>query len=89
LFYSGNLLLDHAGNLYGATYSAGAYQYGNVFRLTLSDGNWTYTDLYDFTGGNDGANPIGSLILDSSGNIFGTTANGGADGYGVAFEITP
>jgi len=85
----GNLLMDSAGNLYGATYGDGAYQHGNVFKLTHSNGSWTYTDLYDFTGGNDGANPIGSLILDSDGNLYGTTANGGADGYGVAFEITP
>jgi len=85
----GTLLMDSAGNLYGASFANGAYQYGNVFELTLSNGSWTYTDLYDFTGGNDGANPIGPLILDGDGNIFGTTANGGADGYGVVFEITP
>ena len=72
-----------------ATYSNGAFQSGNVFKLTRSNGSWTYTDLYDFTGGSDGANPIGPLILDGNGTIFGTTANGGADGYGVAFEITP
>ena len=85
----GNLLLGNAGDFYGATYSAGTYQYGNVFKLTHSNGNWTYTDLYDFTGGNDGANPIGSLILDGGGNIFGTTSQGGASGDGVVFEITP
>ena len=84
----GNLLLDSAGNLYGTTYSNGTYQSGNVFKLSPSNGSWTYTDLYDFTGGSDGANPIGSLILDADGNLFGTTANGGADGYGVVFEIT-
>ena len=85
----GTLLMDPAGNLYGATYSNGAFQSGNVFKLTRSNGSWTYTDLYDFTGGSDGANPISPLILDGNGTIFGTTANGGADGYGVAFEITP
>lgn len=85
----GTLLLDPAGNLYGATYSGGTYQYGNVFKLTKSNGSWTYADIYDFTAGSDGANPIGPLILDGNGNLFGTTANGGADGYGVVFEITP
>jgi len=83
----GTLLIDSAGNLYGATYGDGAYQYGNVFKLTPSNGSWIYTDLYDFTGGNDGANPIGPLIFDGNGNIFGTTANGGEDGDGVVFEI--
>ena len=85
----GNLLIDSEGNLYGATYSAGTYQHGNVFKLTQSNGSWTYTDLYDFTGGNDGANPIGPLILDGAGNLYGTTSNGGTNGYGVIFEITP
>jgi len=85
----GNLVLDSEGNLYGATYAAGTYQYGNVFKLSQSNGGWTYTDLYDFTGGTDGANPIGSLILDGNGNLFGTTAYGGANGDGVVFEITP
>ena len=85
----GNLVIDSAGNLYGATYAAGTYQYGNVFKLTRSDGSWTYTDLYDFTGGSDGANPIGPLILDGNGNLYGTTSTGGADGYGVVFEIAP
>lgn len=61
----------------------------NVFKLSLSNGSWTYTDLYEFTGGSDGANPVGLLILDENGNIFGTTANRGADGYGVVFEIAP
>ena len=83
------MVIDSAGNLYGASYANGPYGYGNVFKLTQSNGSWTYTDLYDFTGGSDGANPIGSLILDSSGNIFGTTSKGGANGNGVAFEITP
>jgi hypothetical protein len=74
---------------FGQELSAGAYEYGNVFKLTQSNGSWTYTDLYDFTGGSDGANPVGALILDGSGDILGTTVNGGSDGYGVAFEITP
>jgi hypothetical protein len=85
----GNLLIDSEGNLYGSSYANGAYQYGNVFKLTPSNGSWIYTDVYDFTGGSDGENPIGPLILDGNGDIFGTTAKGGADGYGVAFEITP
>jgi hypothetical protein len=89
----GTLLMDPAGNLYGASYANGAYHYGNVFKLTQSNGSWSYTDLYDFTGGNDGANPVGSLILDGTGNLYGTTLGGGSTncfrGCGVVFEITP
>jgi hypothetical protein len=63
----------------------------------FSNGNWTYTTLYDFTGGSDGANPEGGLVMDASGNLYGTTFGGGAaggncsaSGYtcGVVFEIT-
>jgi len=45
--------------------------------------------LYDFTGGNDGADVIGSLVLDSNANIFGITDVGGDYQQGVTFEITP
>ena len=64
--------MDRSGNLYGATACDGAYGYGNVFELSPSNGSWTYTSLYDFTGGGDGGNPIGNVVFDS-GNLFGTT----------------
>ena len=83
------LTLDAEGNLYGTTYADGAYGYGSVFKLTHSGSGWTYTTLHNFTGGSDGANPICQLVFDSSGNLFGTTINGGADKKGVVFEITP
>jgi uncharacterized repeat protein (TIGR03803 family) len=83
----GNLLIDAAGNLYGASYANGTYELGNVFKLTRSNDTWAYTDLYDFTGGTDGANPIGSLTLDNNGNLYGTAIHGGANGDGVVFEI--
>ena len=87
----GTLLIDSAGNLYGASFGNGTYHYGNVFKLTRSNGSWSYTELYDFTGGNDGANPVGSLVLDGDGNLYGTTSHGGANGYccGVVFEWDP
>jgi uncharacterized repeat protein (TIGR03803 family) len=86
-----NLVMDAAGNLYGTTFVGGAYGAGEVFELSRnSDGNWTEAVLYSFTGGSDGANPYyAGVILDSSGNLYGTTAGGGAFGLGAVFELTP
>ncbi len=88
------LTMDAAGNIYGATGADGAYQQGNVFRLTPSNGGWTYTDLYDFTGGTDGSGPSSNLVFDADGNLYGVTSGGGTGvncefGCGVVFEITP
>ncbi|MGO9562389.1 MAG: choice-of-anchor tandem repeat GloVer-containing protein [Candidatus Korobacteraceae bacterium] len=93
-----SLIMDSEGNLYGTTTVDGAYNFGNVFKLTRSDGGWTYTSLHDFTGGSDGAYPIGSLAIDSSANLYGATAAGGntdsscdpnyGHQCGVLFEIT-
>ncbi len=84
----GNLVVDHSGNLYGATYSLGTHSQGNIFELSPSGSGWTYTDLYNFTGGNDGGGPIGDLNIDASGNVYGTTQNGGS-GKGVVWELIP
>src|SRR5579863_1467346 len=72
-----SLLMDSAGNLYGTTYAGGAQGYGTVFKLSQSNGVWTETLLYSFTGGTDGANPRASLIMDGEGNLYGTTCAGG------------
>jgi uncharacterized repeat protein (TIGR03803 family) len=88
--------MDAAGNLYGVTALGGRHDNGMVYKLTPSNGGWTFTDLYDFTGGSDGANPSGIVSLDSNGNIYGTTYTGGlaggctySTGCGVVWEITP
>jgi uncharacterized repeat protein (TIGR03803 family) len=85
------LTLDAAGNLYGTTIFGGTNVFGTVYKLSPStNGTWTETILFNFTGGNDGGSPqYGSLIFDGKGNIYGTTQNGGAAGYGVAFELSP
>ena len=88
---------DNAGNLYGSSVSGGTYNYGYVFKLTPSNGGWTLTDLHDFTNGSDGAWPYDGLVIDASGNLYGTTFVGGSPGEGcyygfncgVVFEITP
>ena len=84
-----SLVMGGAGNLYGTTLNDGPYGSGNVFRLAPSGGGWTYTSLYDFTGGNDGGEPICNVTFDANGNLYGTTYYGGAYGYGVVWEITP
>lgn len=83
-----HLTRDSGGTLYGTTYQDGIYEQGSVFELSPSGGGWVYTDLHDFTGGDDGALPMGAVAIDATGNIFGTTSEGGR-GAGVIFEITP
>jgi len=82
------LARDAAGNLYGTTYAGGAFGCGSIFKLTPSDGGWTYTSLHEFTD-SDGCGSMGTLVFDSNGNLYGTTAGGGAYYWGVVFEITP
>lgn len=82
------LTFDAAGNLYGTTNGEGANGYGSVFKLTPGNGQWIFSDLYDFLGSSDGGDPYGSLAVDNNGNIFGTANIGGSDNQGVVFEIT-
>ena len=82
----GNLIFDSAGNLYGTTNAGGASGAGVVFKVDPS-GNETV--LYSFTGGSDGAYPLAGVILDSQGNLYGTTNNGGRSNAGVVFKIDP
>ncbi len=80
--------LDSSGNVYGTTYEGGSGGGGSVFKLTNSGGVWTETDLHSFRGP-DGANPYSSVVLDTSGNLYGTTSAGGAHGDGVVWQIMP
>jgi uncharacterized repeat protein (TIGR03803 family) len=81
--------LDKQGNLYGATSGGGAYKYGIVFKLTPdANGKWSETVLRNFRNhGRGGSEPNGGLILDSAGNLFGTTTFGGAYDRGTVFEL--
>ena len=82
----GGLIMDSSGNLYGTTYEGGASGDGTIFEL--ASGSSTITALVSFNGTN-GQNPEGNLILDSSGNLYGTTEYGGAiyDNDGTVFEL--
>jgi uncharacterized repeat protein (TIGR03803 family) len=80
-----NLLLDKAGNLYGANYEGGASGFGAIFKLDKA-GNESL--LYSFGSGTDGEYPGSALIEDSAGNIYGDTGYGGATGNGTVFKIS-
>ena len=82
------VIADQHGALYGTTYTGGPSGGGTVFKLTHSHSGYTKTILYGFTGGSDGATPQGTLYMDRSGNLFGTTTNGGTTGTGVVYELT-
>jgi uncharacterized repeat protein (TIGR03803 family) len=76
------------GNLYGTTDTGGAHGDGTVYEITPAG---LFKTLYSFcpqSGCPDGSTPFGSLTEDSSGNLYGTTQYGGANGYGTVFEIT-
>ncbi|WP_164931824.1 choice-of-anchor tandem repeat GloVer-containing protein [Dyella sp. M7H15-1] len=84
------LLQDESGNLYGTTYTGGASNVGTVFKLAPNgSGGYTENVLYAFMGGNDGALPYAGVIQDTSGNLYGTTINGGVEQQGTVFKITP
>lgn len=98
-----SVAFDFAGNLYGTTYEGGpgGSGYGTVFELSPDgSGNWNETTLHVFSGAGDGAGPLSSLVVDRSGNIFGTASAGGfyvvgqgcdfsgLFGCGVVFELS-
>ena len=82
----GNLIFDAAGNLYGTTSAGGIYSYGTAFEIR-PDG--TEIVLYNFGNGPGGQNPSAGRVFDGSGNLYGTTVNGGSFGGGTAFELSP
>jgi uncharacterized repeat protein (TIGR03803 family) len=90
----GPLVLDAAGNLYGTTFFGGNDGDGIVFKL---DKSGKETVLYDFTGEADGGEPVGGLVMDGLGHLYGTAELGGdrncaiekGYGCGVVFELKP
>jgi len=82
----GGVALDAAGDLFGDTWAGGANGDGAVFEITRGSG--VITVLTSFNGTN-GLYPYGTVSLDSSGNIFGTTENGGTNNDGTVFELSP
>jgi hypothetical protein len=86
----GTLIADANGDLFGTTAGDGGATNGTVFEIVKGPSGYASTPitLYSFTGGTDGAAPAGSLVMDSSGNLFGTTNAGGGPSFaGTVFEI--
>jgi|ERR1039458_5427366 uncharacterized repeat protein (TIGR03803 family) len=81
---SGALVQDRVGNLYGTTYLGGAFGLGTIFQL---DKHGRETVLHSFAGGRDGANPLGGVIRDSSGDLYGTTLGGGISDLGTIYKL--
>ncbi len=88
------VILDAAGNLYGTANEGGDLSCdadlgcGTVYELSPSLSGWTETTLYTFEMNDIGNDPIGGLVFDRSGNLFGT-AGGGSGGSGTVFELQP
>jgi hypothetical protein len=104
-------VFDAAGNLYGAGFAGGkncafdALGCGAIFELSPpadetssgepSSGTWSITHLHAFSGGYDGAFPVGPLAFDAAGNIYGATFGGGSTscgqshGCGIVFKMSP
>jgi uncharacterized repeat protein (TIGR03803 family) len=88
-----DLVFDAQGALYGVTHDGGGtLNAGTVFKLAppaSGTGAWTETILHRFGSQSDGANPSGSLIFDTKGSLYGTTAAGGSMSAGTVFKLTP
>jgi uncharacterized repeat protein (TIGR03803 family) len=83
------MILRH-GHVYGAATAGGDYGSGVVFELRpRGAGEWDFKTIYAFRGQPDGSFPYGALLFDRSGNIYGTTYYGGANGIGAVYKLSP
>ena len=82
----GHVILDQAGNIYGAT--RGAVDPGIIRELSPSNGSWTFTVLYRFTGYNDWG-PEGRLTMDAAGTLYGVSNGHGPANCGEVFKLSP
>jgi uncharacterized repeat protein (TIGR03803 family) len=81
------LLRDGAGSLFGVTSYGGVYGFGVVFSLSPATG--AFRVIHSFHSAVDGAYPSGTLTCNTVGNLYGTASQGGASGYGTAFQLNP
>jgi len=86
-----SVTIDASGNVYGTTSGRGVYGGGTVFRLTPgSTGHWSETILHNFGWQNDGAGPLGGVLIGPSGVLYGTTETGGGPRTGgIVYSLSP
>jgi uncharacterized repeat protein (TIGR03803 family) len=84
---TGSLIFDSTGKLYGTTEDGPAGSAGTAFELTSANGNWTFGTVYNLPG--NGVGPFDGFVMDSTGNLYGSSQNGGAYGLGSVFKLTP
>src|SRR5579871_210826 len=87
---SGSLVFDQQGNIYGTTQGGGLYGQGTVFELTPSNGGWMESVIYNFGTNQDvQCQPLGGVIFDRSGNLWGTDTGCNVEGqFGTVFKLT-
>jgi len=92
-----DMTADKSGDLYGSTTEGGSqkacYECGTVFRLSRTSAGWKETVIHDFRG-KDGASPMGNMVWDDVGNLYGTAVGGGKScgvecGNGTIFKLSP
>jgi uncharacterized repeat protein (TIGR03803 family) len=86
---SSGLIFDKSGNLYGMTGGGGTNGEGTVFELKRSTHGWTEVVLHSFAADGDGFAPLGNLLMDKAGNLYGTTGAGGTFVFGTVFKLSP
>jgi hypothetical protein len=80
----GGVIFDHSGNLFGVLMSGGSHNCGTAYELSPAGSGWTSQVINNFAGGLEGCNPDTSLIMDSTGNLYGTS---GGLLAGITFEL--
>jgi len=91
----GGLAIDASGDLYGVDEVQTTVASGSVFKLTNSPGFWEATIIHTFAVGSlvgdipDGASPNGQVVIDTAGNVYGTTQQGGSKNLGTVWKLTP
>jgi hypothetical protein len=83
------LIFDAQGNLYGTWFQEFGCSLGGcgtVFELTKNKSGWEETNLFNFSGGGNGGEPMAGVVFDSKGNLYGTGSEGG-NNQGIAFEL--
>ena len=85
---AGGVVFDGLGNLYGTTNQGGDFGFGTIYQLTPSGSGWVENVLHSFQNASDGSYSA-DLIFDSSGNLYGATYDGGPNGGGTVYQLTP